>query len=112
VIDAPNNYVHVFDVSRTPRRAPRRIADVRITDRLTNEGWIQHSRSGCFVYVGESGDVLSTSSFRRVAFLPALRSTKEMLEIDWQNGIPVATTSRFGLGYVTRGHLPPPPRCR
>jgi DNA-binding beta-propeller fold protein YncE len=111
VIDSPNDYVHVFDVSRAPRHRPRRIADIRLAHSLTGDGWIQVSRSGCFVYVGDSGDVLSTKRFRPVAFLPALRSTKQSLEIDWRNGLPVATSTRTGLGYVTRGPDPVPPSC-
>jgi DNA-binding beta-propeller fold protein YncE len=111
VLDAPNGYLHVFDVSRVPLRRPRRIADIRLPHSLTGDGWIQVSRSGCYVYVGDSGDVLSTRSFRPVAFLPALRSTKESLEIDWRDGIPVATSTRTGLGYVTRGPDPSPPKC-
>jgi DNA-binding beta-propeller fold protein YncE len=112
VIDSPNKYVHVFDVSQVPLRQPRRIADISLGHSLAGDGWIQVSRSGCFVYVGDSGDVLSTKSFTRVAFLPALRSTKESLEIDWRDGLPVATSTRTGLGYVTRGPSPPPPKCR
>lgn len=111
VLDAPNNYVHVFDVSHMPHRAPRLIASIRLAHPLTNDGWLQHSRSGCFVYVGDSGDVLSAATFRPVALLPPLRQTKETLEIDWRNGIPVATTSRTGIGYVRRGPDPPPPKC-
>lgn len=112
VMDSPNHYVHVFDVSQVPLHRPRQIAAIRIGHSLSGDGWIQVSRSGCFVYVGDSGDVLSTKSFRRVAFLPALRSTKESLEIDWRHGLPVATSTRTGLGYVTRGPDPPPPSCR
>ncbi len=111
VLDAPNNYVHVFDVSRMPSVAPSLIANVKLAHPLTNDGWLQHSRGGCLVYVGDSGDVLSARTFRPVAFLPPLRHTKEMLEIDWSRGAPVATTSRAGLGYVRRGVDPPAPRC-
>lgn len=123
VIDAPNGYVHVFDVSGVPGRAPRRIADIRLRDGLTGsesdcsydcgrEGWLQHSRNGCLVFVGDSGDVLSATTFRPVGFLPPLRNSRKFLEIDWQRGVPVATTSMHGLGYVTRGRsLPPAPRC-
>src|SRR6202042_1896315 len=108
---APHNDAPVLDVSRMPQRAPRLIASISLAHPLTNDGWLQHSSSGCFVYVGDSGDVLSAATFRPVAFLPALRQTKEMLEIDWRNGIPVATTSRTGIGYVRGGPDPPPPKC-
>jgi DNA-binding beta-propeller fold protein YncE len=122
VLDAPTNYVHVFDVTGLPQRAPRLIANVRLRHPLigseadcaydcARDGWLQHSRSGCFVYVGDSGDVISGSSFRVVGFLPALQNTRKMLEIDWSHGVPVATTTRSGLGYVVHGPRPSRPRC-
>ncbi|TMM02359.1 MAG: hypothetical protein E6G10_10430 [Actinobacteria bacterium] len=112
VMDAPNSYVHVYDVSRVPRRPPRKIADVKLSHPMSGDespcsydcgrdGWIQHSRSGRYVYVGDSGDVISTSTFRRVAYLEPLHNSRKHLEIDWSNGVPVATTTRSGLGYVT-----------
>ncbi len=111
VMDAPNGYVHVFDVSHVPERRPRLIANIRLAHPLTGEespcaydcardGWLQHSRDGRVVYVGDSGDVINTRTFRVVAYLPTLRNTRKMLEIDWQNGVPISTTSRQGLGYV------------
>jgi DNA-binding beta-propeller fold protein YncE len=112
VLDAPNSYVHVFDTSQVPRRPPRLLANIRLSKPMSGEespcsydcardGWIQHSRDGRFVYVGDSGDVFSARTFRPVAFLPALRNTRKMLEIDWRGGVPVATSSRHGLGYVS-----------
>ncbi len=123
VIDGPNSYVHVFDVTRVPRRRPRLIANIRLAHPLTGlesgcsydcqrDGWIQHSRSGCFVYVGDSGDVLSAATLRPVAYLAALSNTRKMLEIDWRNGVPVATTSRTGLGYVTHGRASAGAACK
>ncbi len=111
VIDAPNSYVHVFGVAQVPRRAPRLLANIRLSQPMsgdeapcaydcTRDGWIQHSRDGRFVYVGDSGDVFDAHTFRRVAYLPTLRNTRKMLEIDWRGGVPVATTSRQGVGYV------------
>jgi hypothetical protein len=111
VIDAPNSYVHVFDVRGVRKRRPRRIADIKLRHPLSGsespctydcarDGWLQHSRNGRFVYVGDSGEVISTSKLRRVAYLPALRNTRKHLEIDWRRGVPVATTTRSGLGYV------------
>jgi DNA-binding beta-propeller fold protein YncE len=109
VIDAPNSYVHVFAVAQAPRRAPRLLANIRLSQPMsgdetpcaydcTRDGWIQHSRDGRFVYVGDSGDVFDAHTFRRVAYLPTLRNTRKMLEIDWRGGVPVATTSRQGVG--------------
>ncbi len=123
VIDGPNSFVHVFDVARVPRRAPRRVANIKLAHPLTGaeagcsydcagDGWLLHSRSGCYVYVGDSGDVINTATRRAVAFLPALRNSRKFLEIDWRGGKPVSTTTRSGLGYVRRGPFPPPPRCQ
>lgn len=123
VIDAPSSYVHVFDVSGLPTRRPRRIADIRLRHALTGQqspcsydcgrdGWLLHSRSGCFVYVGDSGEVISTVTRRPVAFLPPLRNSREYLEIDWRGDVPVSTTSRAGLGYDRHGRVSRPPRCQ
>ena len=111
VMDWPHHYVHVFDVSGLPRHPPRPVADIKLAHD-NSDGWIQMSRDGCFVYVGDSGDVLSTRSDKPVAYLPALSNTKQSIEIDWRHGLPVATSSRTGLGYVTHGADPPPPACR
>jgi DNA-binding beta-propeller fold protein YncE len=110
VMDAPNSHVHVFDVSGLPAHRPRHVADIRITSMkglehpcaydCDRDGWLQHSRDGRFVYVGDAGDVIDTSTRRPVAHLRALRNSRKMLEIDWQNGVPVFTTGRQGLGYV------------
>jgi hypothetical protein len=111
VIDAPNGYVHVFDVSGLPDYPPRQVADIPLHHKLTGDenpcsydcakdGWIQHSRNGRFVYVGDSGDVISTVTRRVVAFLPAMHDSRKFLEIDWRRGRPVFTTTRTGLGYV------------
>jgi DNA-binding beta-propeller fold protein YncE len=111
VMDAPNGYVHAFDVSTLPRRAPRLLRNIRLSHPMSGEespcsydcardGWIQHSLDGRFVYVGDSGDVFDARTFRRVAYLEPLRNTRKMLELDWRGGVPVATSSRQGLGYV------------
>jgi hypothetical protein len=111
VMDAPNGYVHVFDVSHLPAEAPRLVANIALPHRLSGaeepctydcgrDGWLEHSRDGRFVYVGDSGDVLSTATFKPVAYIPTLRQTRKMLEIDWRGAVPIATTTRSGLGYV------------
>jgi DNA-binding beta-propeller fold protein YncE len=113
VLDSPNNYVHVYDVSRVPQRRPRKIADVRLVHPMTGDesncsydclrdGWLQHSRDGHYVYVGDTGDVISTRTYRVVAYLPAMRDSRKHLEIDWSGGVPVSTTTRSGVGYVRR----------
>ena len=111
VIDAPNSYVHVFDVTGLPAKPPRQVADIALPHKLVGDenpcaydclkaGWLQHGRNGRFVYVGDSGDVISTVTRRAVAFLPALHDSRKSLEVDWRRGRPVFTTTRTGLGYV------------
>jgi DNA-binding beta-propeller fold protein YncE len=123
VVDAPNSYVHVFDVSGLPRHRPRMAASIALPHPFIGEqsdcsydcardGWLQNSLDGCLVYVGDSGDVLSAITLRPVGYIPELRQTRVFLEIDWRGGVPVATSTRSGLGYVTAASPPPPTRCR
>lgn len=100
LIDTPNGYVHVFDVSKVPAATPRHVADIKLPHAPPNDGWLQASRDGHYVYVGRAGDVIDTRTLRVVAYLPPLQTTADSLEIDWRRGKPVATTSRYGLGYV------------
>lgn len=126
VIDAPYDDVHVFDVSGLPARAPTLLASIKLSSIAGEEspcpydcakdGWLQASRDGRFVYVGDSGDVIDTRSLTIVATLAPLAQTRQMLEIDWARGVPVATSTRYGLGYVTEaagqpasGLAPAPP---
>lgn len=102
LIDTPNGYVHVFDVSGLPASRPRLIASIKLVHAPPNDGWLQHSRSGRYVYVGRAGDVIDTRTRRIVDYLPPLRGTADFLEIDWRRGRPVATTNRYGVGYVHR----------
>jgi DNA-binding beta-propeller fold protein YncE len=113
VMDQPNSHVHVFDVSGLPATAPKQIADIKTTRTMTGsqvgctydclrEGWLQHTLDGRYVYVGDSGDVIDTTTLQSVANLEPLYNSRVFLEIDWQNGVPVATSTRSGLGYVTK----------
>src|SRR4051794_16487795 len=95
VMDAPNNSVHVYDVSRVPQRPPRKVADVRLPHSMAGDespcnldclrdGWIQHSRDGRFVYVGDSGDIISGRTYHPIGYLETLHNTRDHLEIDWR----------------------------
>lgn len=102
LIDTPNGYVHVFDVTGLPGSPPRLVTNVELHHAPPNDGWLQISRDGRYVYVGRSGDVIDTRTHRIVDYLPPLAATADSLEIDWRHGRPVATTSRYGVGYVRR----------
>jgi DNA-binding beta-propeller fold protein YncE len=118
VFDAANDYVHVFDLTGLPASPPELVANIQLSSIAGNEspcaydctrdGWLQTSRDGRFVYVGDSGDVIDTKTYKLVATLPMLTETRKMLEIDWSGGVPVFTTTRQGLGYVTTLSGPPP----
>jgi len=121
VIDEPNSYVHVFDVSGIFNHiTPTKVADIQLQNPLRGnesscaydclrDGWIHHSRDGRFVYVGDAGDVISTATRTVVATLPQMKNTRKMLEIDWKNGRPIATSTRTGVGYVTSQGPPSTP---
>lgn len=110
VIDAPNSYVHLFDVSHVPARPPRQIANVKLPQPMTGQetpcgqdcardGWLQESLDGRFLYVADAGAVIDTRSRKVVAFLPALYNTRYLLEVDWRGGNPVRTSTRSSVGY-------------
>ena len=111
VMDAANSYVHVFDVSGVPASPPVQVADLPLSRPMTGienpcyydcarDGWVQHSRDGRFVFIGDSGDVINTATRQTVTNLDPLYNTRKHIEIDWQNGVPVSSTSRSGVGYV------------
>ena len=100
LIDTPNGFVHVFDVTGLPTSAPRLVANIKLRHAPPNDGWLQHTRNGRYVYVGRSGDVIDTRTRRIVDYLAPLQATADFLEIDWRHGKPVFTTNRYGVGYV------------
>ena len=100
LIDTPNGYVHVFDVQGLPASPPTLLANIRLVHAPPNDGWLQISRNGRYLYVGRSGDVIATRTRRIVDYLPPLGDSADYLEIDWRRGTPVATTNRYGIGYV------------
>ena len=111
LIDTPNSYVHVFDISKLPGTAPTQVANIKLQPALggtespclydcTKEGWLLHVADGRYVVVGDSGDIIDTTT-RTIAYnLPTVNNTRKFLEIDWQNNHPIFTTSREGMGYV------------
>jgi len=104
VIDVPNSYVHVFDVSRTPRR----VADVRLTHSMKGKehpcggdcgraGWLQYGLDGRYLWVADDGAVVSAAANRVVAYLPALANSRYLFELDWRGGTPIRTGGRSGI---------------
>lgn len=111
LIDTPNSYVHVFDISGLPATAPKQVANIKLSLPMSGsetpciydcgkEGWLLHIGDGRYVVVGDSGDIIDTTT-RTVAYhLDSVNNTRKFLEIDWQNGQPIFTTTRQGMGYV------------
>ncbi len=103
LIDYGNNYVHVFDPTGLPGAIPVDIADIKLQTPMTDEGWLQHTRDGRFVVVGDCGDVIDTSLRTIVGNLPAAQGTRIFTEIDFENGAVVfSPQSRNQGGYVTQ----------
>jgi WD40 repeat protein len=111
VIDSVHKEVQVYDVSRVAEGiAPTQIGVIGVAGLTGNEsscaydcgrsGWLQHSLDGRFVYVGDSGEVIETATRKVLTTIPTLLNTKKTLEIDWEGGVPVATSGRTGVGYV------------
>jgi hypothetical protein len=111
VMDAALDQVEVYDVSGLPNVAPAFVANVPLSSFsgtespcqtfCEREGWLLHDLSGRYVYVGDTGNVIDTTSLSVVTTLPALQNSRFPIEIDWTSGLPSATSTRFGLGRVT-----------
>jgi DNA-binding beta-propeller fold protein YncE len=118
VMDAVNSYVHVFDVSGLPNKAPVQVADIPLQQMTgqespclydcNREGWVLHSGDGHYVFAGDAGNVIDTTTRQTVINLNTVFNTRKFLEVDWSNGAPIFTTSRYGLGYVTGSGGPTP----
>jgi len=111
VVDAPLDQVKVYDVSKLPTSAPTLVSAVQLTSfggyesscqtYCEREGWVLNDLSGRYVYVGDTGNVISTATLKVIATLPALQNTRQLAEVDWASGRPSGTSTRFGLGRVT-----------
>ncbi len=108
VIDVPNSFVHVFDVARVPERAPRHVADVRLTHSMKGSehpcggdcgraGWLQYGLDGRYLWVADDGDIVSSATNRVVAHVPALASSRYLFELDWSGDRPLRTGGRSGI---------------
>ena len=118
LVDWPNNYVHVFDVSGVPASAPVQVADIALPDSFTpnqaqcaydcgGDGWLHLSSDGKYLFVGDTPDVISTSTRTLAMKMPQLANSRVEIEIDFQDTTPIwAMNARASFGHLAG---PPPP---
>jgi hypothetical protein len=111
VIDSVQKEIQFWDVSRVKEGvAPSQLGVVPVaglsgeespcTYDCTRGGWLQLSTDGRFLFVGDSGEVIETATSKVITSLPTLLNTKKSIEVDWQNGVPIATSGRTGVGQI------------
>jgi len=119
LMDNVNSYIHVFDVIGLPNTAPVQLANIPLRSMAGSqspcgydcgrEGWVLHSSSGQYAFIGDSGDIINTTTHKSIANLSSLYNSRVYLELDWTNGVPSFTTTRYGLGYANISSLTPTP---
>jgi hypothetical protein len=111
VLDAVNKELRVYDVSGLFFGiTPKQLGSVALAGLSGSEspcaydcgrdGWLQDSIDGRFLFVGDSGEVIEAATRRVVANLATLANTRKSIEVEWANGVPVATSTRTGVGKV------------
>ncbi len=64
------------------------------------DGWLLHSRDGKYVYVADSGDIIDTKTHTIATYMEYLANCRHgFVEMDWNKGAIVGTTTHVGLGY-------------
>jgi DNA-binding beta-propeller fold protein YncE len=120
LVDFPNNYVHVFDVRNVPAGAPAQIANIKLPDNFTpnqaqcaydcvGDGWLHLSHDGAFLFVGDTPDVISTSTRALAMKMPQMANSRVEIEIDFQGTKPVwamGQRSSIGLPVGTAALVP------
>jgi len=109
VLDGPNAKVHVFDITGLPKTAPQGIHAISVHTldgdesncslSCTKDGWLTNSTDGRYVFVGDSGDIISTATHSVVKHLPELLDSRHFAEGVWRNG-KIVDSTRFGIGRV------------
>jgi hypothetical protein len=113
-----NSEVYVMDSCVNTIRAytatddPQPIAAVMLTHLIhggtemncawdcNKDGWLLHSRDGKYVYVADSGDVIDTTTHTVATYIDYLANCRHgFIEMDWNKGTIVGTTTHVGLGY-------------
>jgi hypothetical protein len=107
VLDSPAGFVREYSATSNPTV----VANVKLSHKdigteqncaadCSKSGWLLNTLDGKYVLVGDSGDVISTSSHSVVGFIPALANNRHgYLEVDWSGGAPVSTSTHVGVGH-------------
>jgi DNA-binding beta-propeller fold protein YncE len=97
LVDEPNRAVHEFDISALPRKAPVLVATMHVSSR---PGWLNLSRDGRYLLVGNAGNVIDTPTRKTVATIGALAGSRYNIEVDWSGPRVCAAYPRESLGYL------------
>jgi len=105
LLDEPNDAVHEFDISGLPSRPPVLVATVHVAGgpRSINGGfpdWLNLSRDGRYLFVGNSGTVIDTRTRTAVATIGALKGSRYNIEVDWSGTRVCAAYPRASPGYL------------
>jgi DNA-binding beta-propeller fold protein YncE len=98
LVDKPNRAVHEFDISALPRKAPVLLATVHVSS--PSVGWLNLSRDGRYLFVGNAGNVIDTAIRKTVATIGALVGSRYNVEVDWSGPRVCAAYPRESLGYL------------
>ncbi|HEX4189160.1 MAG TPA: hypothetical protein VHY83_14805 [Solirubrobacteraceae bacterium] len=110
VVDAVQKEVQAWDVHGVGVHvAPKLVAAIPVNGLTGSEagcaydcgrdGWVQNTLDGRYVFVGDSGAVIEAATHTVVANIGKLLNTRKMIEIDWANGVPIASSGRTGVGH-------------
>ena len=109
VCDAANSRLHVFDATVIPSR---QTASVKLREQ---PGWITFSIDGRYA-LPSTGEVVDVKTKRIVSALRDEQGrevhSEKMLEIDFQDGLPLRAGDQFGLGRVTFLESPIPSKVQ
>ncbi len=106
VLDSPFSQVREYTATDTPSL----VATVTLNHKdigkeqncggtCVKSGWLLNTLDGRYLLVGDSGDIIDTATASVVGYCPALANDhRGEIEVDWSGGVPVATSTHFGIG--------------
>jgi DNA-binding beta-propeller fold protein YncE len=97
VVDSNYKYLHIFDATRLPNSAPTKIAEIKL-DRQPK--WVSFDLDGRFAYVAKNDGTGSVINAATRQIIGEIASSRKFLEVDFENGKVVRTSSRHSLGSV------------